>query len=305
MGLSTSQATWRKALDALPATPNKIPAFFFSHGSPSLVCPGVLNYMGPTGPLATFLKDFGPVLLQKYKPKGIVVFSAHWESRGERLVTDYGDENPLLMDYYGFPPELYQFKFKSRGDSALSRRVVELFNKAGEPARTSPKTETRGEDGRGFQGSGLDHGIFVPFQLMFGTEFTEIPIVQVSIDGSLSPERNWAVGKTLTQLREEGILILAGGLGIHNLRDFSAFDPSTARPIYHEFNKAIVRAIGVANPEERKKAMIELTKHSGFRAAHPRAEHFVPVYVAGGAGEDGGAHVLTSVYGTETVAFGL
>lgn len=31
------------------------------------------------------------------------------------------------MDYYGFQRELYQLKFKSRGDSALSRRVVELY----------------------------------------------------------------------------------------------------------------------------------------------------------------------------------
>lgn len=30
-------------------------------------------------------KDFGPALLSKYKPKGIVVFSAHWETLGERL----------------------------------------------------------------------------------------------------------------------------------------------------------------------------------------------------------------------------
>ena len=34
------------------------------------------------------------------------------------------------MDYYGFQPSLYQLKFKSRGDSALSQRVVELFKKA-------------------------------------------------------------------------------------------------------------------------------------------------------------------------------
>jgi aromatic ring-opening dioxygenase catalytic subunit (LigB family) len=43
------------------------------------------------------------------------------------VVTDYGDENPLLMDYFGFPPELYELKFKSKGDSALTRRVIELY----------------------------------------------------------------------------------------------------------------------------------------------------------------------------------
>ena len=40
---------------------------------------------GPNGPLAQFLKDFGPALLHKYKPKGILVYSAHWETTGERL----------------------------------------------------------------------------------------------------------------------------------------------------------------------------------------------------------------------------
>lgn len=43
------------------------------------------------------------------------------------LVTDYGEENPLFYDYYGFQPELYRLKFKSRGDSSVSQRVVDLF----------------------------------------------------------------------------------------------------------------------------------------------------------------------------------
>ena len=56
-------------------------------------------------------------------------------------------------------------------------------------------------DGRGFQGPGLDHGVFIPFRLMFGEDFHSVPIVQASIDGSLSPERNWSLGKAITKLR--------------------------------------------------------------------------------------------------------
>lgn len=37
--------------------------------------------------------------------------------------------------------------------------------------------------------------------------------------------------------------------------------------------------------------------------AHPREEHFVPIYVAAGAGEDGDVHVLSGLYGYQTVAF--
>ncbi|KAK7023911.1 4,5-DOPA dioxygenase extradiol-like protein [Favolaschia claudopus] len=308
------QEKWRKNLDELPE--GKIPAFFFGHGSPMITYspdstraggmpPGILKWGGSQGPLATFLKDFGPALLKKYQPKGIVVFSAHWETQAVRLVTDYGDENPLLMDYYGFPPELYQLKFKSRGDTALAKRVVELYEEAGQRARLSPKTEKRGSDGRGFEGPGFDHGVFIPFRYMFGDEFTDIPIVQVSIDSSLSVEKNWELGKAITKLREEQILVLSGGLIMHNLRDSRCFSPHTASAVHKEFDQAVQDAVSIPDPTERKEAMAALPKHPGFRAAHPREDHFIPVYVAAGAGEEGKSKLIADIYGAETVAFGL
>ncbi|KAJ7186989.1 Extradiol ring-cleavage dioxygenase, class III enzyme, subunit B [Mycena filopes] len=305
------QAFWKKALDDLPATPDKIPAFFFGHGSPLWwlqrpPAPGLARTSGsmtwgPQGPLSLFLKDFGPALLEKYQPKGIVVFSAHWETHPERLVSDYGDVNPLLMDYYGFEPEYYQLKFKSKGDSALSKHVVELYQEAGQRARLSPKTEARGEDGRGYQGPGLDHGVFIPFSVMFGENFTDIPIVEVSLDSGLSPESHWMLGKALSKLREEGILVLAGGLTYHNLGALAA-GPT---PLSSQFDDAIVASVAVADATERKETMINLTKHADFRACHPREEHFIPLYVAAGAGEGGDPKVIADIPGNHTVAFGL
>jgi aromatic ring-opening dioxygenase catalytic subunit (LigB family) len=73
-----TRTEWLKALDELPSTPNNIPAFFFAHGSPMLVGPNA-------GALGDFLRDFGPALLQKYQPKGIVVFISHRETTGDRL----------------------------------------------------------------------------------------------------------------------------------------------------------------------------------------------------------------------------
>jgi aromatic ring-opening dioxygenase catalytic subunit (LigB family) len=51
--------------------------------------------------------------------------------------------------------------------------------------------------------------------------------------------------------------------------------------------------------------MVALTQHSGFRFAHPREDHFIPLYVAAGAGETGNSQVLSALYGCQTVAFGL
>lgn len=90
--LPKTREDWRKALDALPENPAKIPAFFFGHGSPMLafsengpISSDVIKYAGSKGALANFLRDFGPALLAKYQPKAIVVFSAHWDTVGEQL----------------------------------------------------------------------------------------------------------------------------------------------------------------------------------------------------------------------------
>jgi hypothetical protein len=136
-----TQEEWKNAMKEMPDVPpgGKIPAFFLAHGcqfqdpytlafpvthitafttAPSLIYPEELikglppvraekiSAMGPHGDLATFLRDFGPWVLEKYKPRAVVVLSAHWETPHTRLVTDYGDQNPLLMDYFGFPREV-------------------------------------------------------------------------------------------------------------------------------------------------------------------------------------------------------
>jgi aromatic ring-opening dioxygenase catalytic subunit (LigB family) len=44
-----------------------------------------IAHHAPDGPLSRFLSYFGPTLLKKYQPKGILVFSAHWETSSERL----------------------------------------------------------------------------------------------------------------------------------------------------------------------------------------------------------------------------
>ncbi|KAF8746340.1 Extradiol ring-cleavage dioxygenase, class III enzyme, subunit B, partial [Rhizoctonia solani] len=300
--LPLTDDAWETALESLPSAERnngKIPAFFFAQGSPNLLRDTTgdplfsnMRSQDINGTLPRFLKKFGPALMDKYNPKGIVVFSAHWEEDEEVLVVSNYDENPLLMDYYGFEPWMYRVKFKSRGDPELSERIVNVLKAGGFKSRTLGKTEWRGHDGRrGASGIGFDHGVFVPFKFMFGDEFTSIPIVEVSQDGDLSPERNWEIGRAVGCLRSEGYLILSGGLTIHTFQDWSAWHEDSAAPPYLAFHKALLRALIVQDPTERKKALLSLTSHPAFRISHPREDHFTPLYVAAGAGDIGGPYV--------------
>jgi 4,5-DOPA dioxygenase extradiol len=123
-------------------------------------------------------------------------------------------------------------------------------------------------------------------------------------------------------LRDEGILILSGGLTAHNLGDRSSFSPDTARAVHKEFDQAIHEAVGIDSvgdiafqentkadiepkAEERKQAMFRLPKHRGFRASQPREDHFVPLYVAAGAGERGEVRTMLDLYGLASFAFGV
>lgn len=96
--LPLTRSAWNARLATLPGSPSQIPAFYFGHGSPMLTIstsdaaaaqnPGMralIERVGLESPTANFLRDFGPALLAKYQPKGILVFSAHWETEGEQI----------------------------------------------------------------------------------------------------------------------------------------------------------------------------------------------------------------------------
>lgn len=102
---------------------------------------------------------------------------------------------------------------------------------------------------------------------MFGDSI-DIPVVQASIDESLSPEKNWEIGKAVSELRwgieeiywdlflnkflsSEGVLVLSGGLTIHTFRDWSAFSEVLAKPIYKEFDKAVTDAASISDVRPR------------------------------------------------------
>jgi aromatic ring-opening dioxygenase catalytic subunit (LigB family) len=135
------------------------------------------------------------------RPDAIVVISGHWEQPDFSLTS--GSHPSLIYDYSGFPPETYEIKYDAPGSPQLAERIQKLLGDAGIRSSSDPN--------RGF-----DHGVFIPFKLIYPT--ADIPIVQLSLKSGLDAKMHLAAGRALEPLREEGILIAGSGMSYHNMR---------------------------------------------------------------------------------------
>jgi aromatic ring-opening dioxygenase catalytic subunit (LigB family) len=203
-------------------------------------------------------------------PKAVLVISAHWESVVPTVLAP--SRHTLLFDYYGFPPHTYEIEYPATGSPQVAARGRELLALAGIES---------GEDGE----RGLDHGVFVPFKLIYPD--ADVPIVQLSLLQGLDAEQHLAIGRALAPLRKEGVLIVGSGNSYHNLRDF--FSPGeSAGMASAQFDAWLCKAVE-SPPAERERLLAHWQEAPGARASHPRSEHLIPLMVAAGAaGKDAG-----------------
>lgn len=163
----------------------KMPVIFLGHGSPMIALENNL--------ITQNLAELGRTLP---KPKGILAISAHWYLKKLCVQSD-----PLprqVYDMQGFPEALYQVKYPAKGSIELTRRVLELLERA----------ETN-------DSWGIDHGSWSVLHHLFpGAPY---PVVQLSVDALSSPEELMEIGRALRPLRQEGWLILGSGNIVHNL----------------------------------------------------------------------------------------
>lgn len=225
-----------------------MPTVFVSHGSPMLI-------LGES-PARAFLATLGR---QLPRPTAIVAVSAHWDT--DMPAVSLARRPDTIHDFYGFPDALYRLRYAAPGAPELAERVAKLTGAAHDLHR------------------GLDHGAWVP--AMLGWPEADIPIFQLSVQPNESPAHHIALGRKLSALREEGVLVMGSGSATHNLR-------------------ALVRGVGDSEPEPWAQEFddwLAETVESGDEAAladyraqapnaedaHPTDEHFLPLHVAYGA----------------------
>jgi aromatic ring-opening dioxygenase catalytic subunit (LigB family) len=263
-------------------TSSRMPCLFIPHGG------GPCFFMDGPPPfdraswagMERYLSGIGASVAPR--PKAILVISGHWEADAPTLNT--ASRHSLYYDYYGFPEHTYKLTYPAVGSPELALRVRELFTHAGIPFE---EDATRG----------LDHGVFIPFKLIYPD--ADIPIVQLSLRKDMDPSAHLAIGRALAPLRDEGILIVGTGMSYHNLREFRRRGAADAQS--EGFDGWLVEA--VRDPHRRDTALAGWADAPFALACHPEAEHLIPLHVvAGAAGEDVGKQVYRDTVNGKAVS---
>ncbi|HUC61671.1 MAG TPA: class III extradiol ring-cleavage dioxygenase [Alphaproteobacteria bacterium] len=240
---------------------SEFPSVFVSHGAPTLALEAC--------PAHAFLESLGSTL---GRPEAILCVSAHWEMPGPAVSGAEGAS--IIHDFHGFPAPLYRLDYPAPGAPGLAARAKALLDGAGLASTIDPAR-------------GLDHGAWVPLRLMYPE--ADIPTTQLAVQMPPRAVKNGAghhlaMGRALEPLRREGVLILASGGATHNLSEFAP--PIDRQPPSHvaAFDAWLARVA-----EAGDEASLIDWQHSApeARRAHPRAEHFMPFFVAFGAAGPG------------------
>ena len=205
-------------------------------------------------------------------PKAVLVVSGHWEAPDFSISTSA--HPPMEYDYSGFPPHTYQIRYAAPGAPALAGHVRDVLAAAGIPSVSDAN--------RGF-----DHGVFVPLGLMYPN--ADVPIVMVSVKASYDPAAHLALGRALSPLREEDVLIVGSGLNYHNMRGFGRPESTSVAEVFTGYlNEAIAQQdVGV-----RDEMLLRWESAPAARKAHPREDHLMPLLVATGAAGDDTGRIL-------------
>ena len=184
-----------------------MPTIFFGHGNP-------MNAVLKNA----YTDGWAAIGSSIPRPKAILCVSAHWYLPGVAVTAMSSPRT--IHDFGGFPRELYEVQYSAPGSPELARRVQQLLSPLTKLAEPGVKVELD-------QSWGLDHGTWSVLCHVFPE--ANVPVVQLSIDETRAPEFHYRVGKLLTPLRDDGVLIIGSGNIIHNLHTY-AWDKHEVKP---------------------------------------------------------------------------
>jgi 4,5-DOPA dioxygenase extradiol len=232
----------------------RMPALFVGHGSPM----NTLERNGFTEAWSAFGKHLP-------RPRAILAISAHWYF-GATAVTAMARPR-TIHDFYGFPQELFEFDYPAQGNPDLAGEIVEAV-----------KPEWIGLDRDQW---GLDHGTWSVLAHLYPE--ADVPVLQLSINALRPLDYHIALVRRLAALRDKGVMVLASGNVVHNLRRLQWDQPTLAYDWAERFDDAVAKQLAQGPGD-----ILRVTEHPDFALAVPTPDHFIPLlYIAGLAAAEG------------------
>jgi 4,5-DOPA dioxygenase extradiol len=256
--LTTPDAAALDRLSTLKKS-DRMPVLFLGHGSP-------MNAIGDNEYRRNWQALGAQFGTKQPRPQLILCISAHWLTEGWWLTAM--QQPKTIHDFGGFPQELFDEQYPAPGDPAAAQAISLLVRQR----ESAPLGLDVGE-------WGLDHGAWSVLKPMFPE--ADIPVIQLSMDYGRAPEEHYALAKQIKALRDRGVLIVASGNIVHNLRQMQR--GATGSQAYDwalEFDQTIGGYLQQGNLD----ALQNFQKLGQVaKMAHPTHDHYLPLLYAAGA----------------------
>jgi len=192
------------------------------------------------------------------RPKAVLVVSAHWLTKGTHITAMEAPKT--IHDFGGFPQALFDVQYPAMGSPELAKATCKLVT-----------STAVGLD----HDWGLDHGTWTVVRHMYPK--ADIPVLQLSIDYSKSPQYHYNLAKELASLRKKGVLIIGSGNMVHNLR-MVAWDKLDEPEFGYDWALEINQVFKDKIASGDVKSLIEYEKlGSAAKLAIPTPDHYYPL----------------------------
>ena len=223
----------------------KTPLIFIGHGHP-------INALLDND----FTQNLTKIGTSIEKPNAIMMISAHWTTKG--TFVSVNSQPIAIYDFGRIDDRLLQIKYEPNGHPKLARQAIE----------TAINYHIQ-ED----QKMGLDHGSWTVLKHLYPK--ADVPVFELSIDDSKPTSYHFNLANALKKMREKGVLIIASGNIVHNLKVID-WNNINAKPLDWaiEFDEIVKSKL---NNQDFKALLNYEQLGSIFQLAHPTNEHYLPM----------------------------